>query len=204
MSTFNTSWLAEILGVLLRDSLGEDIGRSDVVNLGAGLNGTWDSTEKELTLTAPGTTGGGACMIAQNSSTPSTALTKDVYSELAGTYAAVGTPDASLTVAGSGVGVTYNGVNPARILVNVSMRVAYNGADVTYAMCPHVNGSPVASIVAEALVLSTAIDSRIALSALVDVVHGDVLKLLVTNITDGTDMLSRRLNATFVVLPVAV
>lgn len=54
MSTFKENpWAAKILGVELRDAdTGDKIGRTDVINLGDGIDAQWDATEQELTISA--------------------------------------------------------------------------------------------------------------------------------------------------------
>lgn len=144
----------------------------------------------------------GAGMIAQDGDVATTSLSQNVYSALSGTYAAIGTPDASLIPAVSGVGWTYAGAANGRLLLIVSARVIHNSSNATYSMAWYVDGV-LSGATAGAYVSSSVAQAQIGCPALLAVTPGAVVDLRITNQTNSTAAKTARLNLVAVALSVA-
>jgi hypothetical protein len=108
---------------------------------------------------------------------------------LSGTIVEVGETDGRLTVASSGVGVTYASENSCRLQISASIRLTDASGGAAFRLQAFLNGVAMEYATASARTTFAMPYASLAMSSVVDAVNGDVVDLRMAN-TTGTGGLS--------------
>jgi hypothetical protein len=107
------------------------------------------------------------------------------FYELSGTVVEVGNTDSRLSVASSGVGVTYSGTYACRLQISASMRVYDSSGGAAFRLQAFRNGTAEAYATASARTVFAMPYAELVMASVVDVVQGDTVDLRLAD-TTGT------------------
>jgi hypothetical protein len=124
----------------------------------------------------------GCAFIAQSSYVTQNMPTPNVFYEFSGTFAESGTTDSRLTVHSSGVGVTYGGTVPCRMVVALSFVLSnvWTSLGLSYVQAKaYVNDSPNSEATGMTIFTDTNPNGVVSLNAALDIEPDDAIEIKV-------------------------